>query len=261
MRDDVEGKTLSREMLVTTNNELRESTSLLDREIHRSYNVTNFVTLQESVRLKMEVCEASEQEIAKIQEIIAELRQTENALKNQHLDLLDQCRKEEERGGVTGFQDIHEQLIAVSKETSSMNELTSQMVDEMSEMSQKIVRTLDGKKQELELKVRQIKEKREHFQELQERHKGEQANYNEALAKLTAEIRVLESECSRRQKDWLEKERLLCAKDGIATSNLATLPELGNLTKEQREQGVNQLAEFANLKKLLELLQAGVPRQ
>ena len=175
--------------------------------------------------------------------------------------ILDQCRKEEERGGVTGFQDIHEQLISVSKETSSMNELTSQMVDEISEMSQKIVRTLDEKEQELEPKVRQIKEKREHFQELQERYKSEKAKYDEALTKLTAEIRVLESECSRRQKDWLEKERLLCSKVGITTSNVATLPELGNLTKERREQGVNQLTEFANLKKLLELLQAGVPRQ
>ena len=45
------------------------------------------------------------------------------------------------------------------------------------------------------------------------------------------------------------------------TSNVATLPELGNLTKDRREQGVNQLTEFANLKKLLELLQAGEPRQ
>ncbi len=209
----------------------------------------------------MEVCEASEQQIAKIQESIAELRQTENALKNQHLDLLDQCRKEEERGGVAGFQDIHEQLIAASKQTSSMNELTSQMVDEMSEILQKIARTLLGKKQELQPKVHQIKEKREHFQELQERYKSEQAKYDEALAKMTAEIRVLKSECSRRQQDWLEKERLLCAKDGITTTNLATLSQLGNLTKERREQGVNQLAEFANLKKLLELLQAGVPRQ
>ncbi len=98
-----------------------------------------------------------------------------------------------------------------------MNELTSQMVDEMSEMSQKIARTLVEKKQELEPKVRQIKEKREHVQELQERYKSEQAKYDEDLTKLTAGIRVLESECSRRQKDWLEKERSLCAKDGIAT--------------------------------------------
>jgi DNA repair exonuclease SbcCD ATPase subunit len=258
VRDDVEGKTLFREMIVSTDNELRESVSLLDgdKEIHRSYDVA-----QESVRLSTGVCEASKQEIANIQESIAELRQTENALKKQHLDILDQCRKEEERGGVAGFQDIHEQLISVSKETSSMNELTSQMVDEISEMSQKIVRTLDEKEQELEPKVRQIKEKREHFQELQERYKSEKAKHDEALTKLTAEIRVLESECSRRQKDWLEKERLLCSKDGTTTSNVATLPELGNLTKERREQGVNQLTEFANLKKLLELLQAGVPRQ
>ena len=253
MRDDVDGKTLFREMMVSTDNELRGSVSLLD--------VANFVTLQESVRLNTGICEASKQEIANIQESIAELRQTDNALKNQHLDILDQCRKEEERGGVAGFQDIHEQLISVSKETSSMNELTSQMVDEISEMSQKIVRTLDEKEQELEPKVRQIKEKREHFQELQERYKSEKAKYDEALTKLTAEIRVLESECSRRQQDWLEKERLLCSKDGITTSNVATLPELGNLTKDRREQGVNQLTEFANLKKLLELLQAGEPRQ
>ena len=84
-------------------------------------------------------------------------------------------------------------------------------MDEISEMSQKIVRTLDEKEQELEPKVRQIKEKREHFQELQERYKSEKAKYDEALTKLTAEIRVLESECSRRQKDWLKKEQLLCS--------------------------------------------------
>jgi hypothetical protein len=240
-------------MSVSTNNELRKSVSLLDcdREIRRFYDVTNFVTLQESVRLNTEVCEASKREITKIQESLAGLRQTENALKNQHHSLLVQCRKKEERGGVAGSQDIHEQLIAASKEISSMNELTSQTVEEISDLSKKIARTLDGKKQELEPKVRQIKERREHFQEFQERYKSEKAKYDGAAAKFTAEIRVLESECSRRQKDWLEKEQLLCAKDGITTSNLSTLPELGNLTKERREQGVNQSTEFANLKKLL----------
>jgi seryl-tRNA synthetase len=161
--------------------------------------------------------------------------------------ILDQCRKEEERGGVAGFQDIHEQLISVSKETLSMNELTSQMVDEISEMSQKIVRTLDEKEQELELKVRQIKEKREHCQELQERYKSKK----EALTKLGAEIRVLESECSRRQKDRLKKERLLCSRMESPHPMLQPC----HLTKERREQGVNQLTEFTNLKKLLELLQ------
>jgi hypothetical protein len=56
--------------------------------------------------------------------------------------------------GLARFQDIHEQL-----------ELTSQRVDEMSAMSQKIARTLCRKKQEREPKVHQIKEKREHFQQ------------------------------------------------------------------------------------------------
>ena len=210
-----------------------------------------------------EVCETSKQEIAKIQESISELRETENALKTRHLGLLEQCRKEEERGGVTGFRDIHEQLIVASMETSSMNALMSQTVEEMSDMSQKIALTLDGKKQELEPKVRQIKEKTEHFHELQRRYNNEKSKYDGALAKLTADIKVLESECSRRQKDWSEKESLLCAKDGTSTSHLATLPELGSLTKEQREQGqgINQSTEFSNLKKLLEMMQAGVPRQ
>jgi hypothetical protein len=59
----------------------------------------------------------------------------------------------------------------------------------------------------------------------------------------------------------LVEERAIAVLNGITTSNVATLPELGNLTKERCEQGVHQLTEFANLKKLLELLQAGVPRQ
>lgn len=105
--------------MVSTNNELCESITLLDgdREIHRLYDESNFVKLWESVRLNAEVCETSKQEITRIQESISELRETENALKNQHFGLLEQCRKEEERGGVTGFRDIHEQLIVASMET------------------------------------------------------------------------------------------------------------------------------------------------
>jgi hypothetical protein len=259
-RDDVEAKALLKEMLVSTNHELRGSLSGDRDNIYRSYDGSAFVNLKESVRQNTEVCEASKKEISAIQESVSDLRQAETELQNQHLRLLEQCRKEEERGEVTGFQDIHEHLIAASKETSSMNELMSQTLEEMSDLSQNIINTIDKKKHVLEPKLRQIKDERKHFQEIREMYVSDKAKYDGAVERFTADINVLESEWLCLQKDWIEKERLLCAKNGSAAFNLPTLPNLGNLTKKRCEHGTNQSTEFANLKKLLEL-QAGVPRQ
>ena len=257
VRDNVEAKALLKEMLVLTNHELCESVAYPDgdeEKVHRANDVSAFMILQENVRKNTEICETTKRDISAIRESISDLRQAEDALKSQHLRLLEHCRIEEERGGVTGFQDVHEHLVATSKETSSMNELLSRTLEDMSEMSHNITTTIDRKKHELERKMRQIKEERKHVQEIRERHESEKAKYDGAVERLMADINGLKSECSRLQKDWMEKERLLYTKNGIATSNLTTLPELGNTAKERRDHGINQSAEFANLKKLLELL-------
>lgn len=260
VRDDVEAKALLKEIMISTNHEHRESVAYQDGDggkVHRSIEGSAFVILHENVRKNTGICEMVAKDISAIQESISDLRQTQNALKNQHLCLLEQCRKEEERGGVTGYHDVHEHLVATSKETSSVNELVSQTLGEISQMSQKITTTIDRKKHELERKVRQIKDERRHFEEFRERHESEKAKYDGAVERLMADIHGMKRQCSHLQKDWMEKERLLYAKNGIATFNLASLPELGDLTKERREQGINQSAEFANLKKLLELMYPG----
>lgn len=223
-----------------------------NKEIRGDYE-SNLLTLQQRVRVQSEACVASKQEIANIEEIVAQLKQTETTLKEQHLNLVEQCRKEEERVGVLGFYDMNEQLIAASKETSNMNELTLQAVDEMRVLSEKIVRMIDGNKQDLEPKVRVLKEKRQHLVTLKKRFDDEKSKYDGALAESTSHHNDLMSECSRLQKEFVEKEALLCRNNDIDASTLSRLPELGDMTTDRHNgQEVKQMMAFLSLKKLLE---------
>ena len=232
-----------------------------DKEIRGDYE-SNLLTLQQSVRVQSEAYVASKQEIANIEESVAQLKQTEMTLKEQHLNLAEQCRKEEERVGILGFYDMNEQLIAASKETSNMNELTLQAVDEMSAVSEKIVRMIDGNKQDLEPKVRMLKEKRQNLETLQKRYDDEESKYDGALAESTSHHNDLMSECSRLQKEFVEKEALLCRNNDIDASTLSRLPELGDMTTDRNKgQEVKQMTAFSNLKKLLEVKANLVHRQ
>jgi hypothetical protein len=242
MQSDIESKTLLKEMLISANKEIRGD------------DASNILALQQSVRVQTEACVASKQEIANIEESVAQLKQTETTLKDQHLNLVEQCRKEEERVGVLGFYDMNEQLIAASKDTSNMNDLTLQAGEEMSAVSEKIVRFIDGNKPDLEPKVRTLKEKRQHLETLQKRFDDEKSKYDGALAESTAHHNDLMSECSRLQKEFVEKEALLCRNNDIDASTLGRLPELGDMTTDRHKgQEVKQKTAFSNLKKLLEV--------
>jgi DNA repair exonuclease SbcCD ATPase subunit len=229
-------------MLLSANKEIRCDDS------------SNLLALQESERIHSDACVASKQEILKIEESVAQLKQTEMTLNDHHLILVEQCRKEEERVGVLGFYDMNDQLIDASKETSRMNKRIIDAVEEMSAMSEKIVHMLDGKKQDLETKVRTLKEKRQQLETLQKRYKDEKEKYDGALAESTYHHKILASECSRLQKEFLEKEVLLCRNNDIDASSLERLPELVNMTTDRHKwQGVKQMTAFTNLKNLLEL--------
>lgn len=242
IQTDIESKTLLKEMLLTANKEIRGD------------DESNLLTLQQRVCVHSEACVASKQEIANIEESVAQLKQTETTLKEQHLILVEQCQEEEERVGVLGFYDMNEQLIAASKETSNMNELTLQAVEEMSVVSDKIVRMVDGKKQDLEPKIRVLKEKRQHLETLQKRFNDEKAKYDGVLAESTSHRNDLMNKCSRLQKKFVEKEVMLCRNNDIDPSTLLRLPELGDMTMYRHKgQEVKQMTAFANLKKLLEV--------
>ena len=140
---------------MSTNTELRESIIKLDSDNMQrpggtAMNRQAFARFQE----QLEVYNASKQDVAKIEESISQLKQTEESLRRQHSSILQQLRKEEEKAGISGFQDVHEKLYQTSKETDSLNKLKSQALDEISDMVQKIASSLEAKKQHLEPKVR-----------------------------------------------------------------------------------------------------------
>jgi len=286
LRGDIDTKTMEIELLLSTKRELRDSIHALEGDgIQRpdgtSMKIHEFAEFKEHVDSSWKTSIVSKQEIAKVQDDILKLKQTEETLKINYQDLQAHFQHEEERAGVAGFQDINAQLEERGKQTTSLNELKSQALDDISAMVETIAHTLQGKKEELEPKVEELKQRRKEFQELQEKHIREKERYDEAAAKLTSGNGGLESDCSRLQEVWLEKERsyhLLCAKYEMATPKIGKVTELGRLKelyestiieqqemakelRAQQESGVNQSEDyiskqkmmFSNLKRLLEL--------
>jgi YesN/AraC family two-component response regulator len=136
-----------------------------------------------------------------------------------------------------------------------VNELTLQAVEEINAVSEKFVRMIDGNKPDLEPKVRTLKEKRQHLETFQKIFDDEKSKYNGALAESTSHHNDLMSECSRLQKEFVEKEALLCRNNDIDASTLGRLPELGDMTADRHKgQEVKQRTAFSYfLKKLLEV--------
>jgi peptidoglycan hydrolase CwlO-like protein len=113
---------------------------------------------------------------------------------------------------------------------------------------------IDENKPDLEPKVRTLKDKRQHLETLQKRFDDEKSKYDGALAESTSHHNDLMSECSRLQKEFVEKETLLCRSNDIDASTLGRLPALGNMTTDRHKgQEVKQKTAFLNLKKLLEV--------
>ena len=108
-------------------------------------------------------------------------------MKRKHLNLKEHFQKEEERAGVAGFRDINDKLEQTGKQTALLNDKKEKTLDEISDMVNKIAQTMEGKKQELEPLIGELKQKRKQFQVLQEKHNGEKECYDEAAAKLMSD--------------------------------------------------------------------------
>jgi uncharacterized protein (DUF2344 family) len=115
-----------------------------------------FEQFRAEFRRQTALYESAKQEMAAMQEINEELKQKEQRLISQHHDLDESLKKQEERAGAVGFRDVHSQLEQTSKDTMALNELKSQTLDEISTVIQKRAFALEGKRAELEPKVRLI---------------------------------------------------------------------------------------------------------
>ena len=111
-----------------------------------SMNRRSFAQFQE----QLEVYNSSKQDVAMFEESISHLKQTEESLRRQHNSILRQFQKEEQKAGISGFQDVNDKLHQTSKETDSLNKLKSQTLDKISDIVQ---RAGAMKKQDLVPKV------------------------------------------------------------------------------------------------------------
>lgn len=154
-KEDIGDKRLFKELLISTNDELRDSLNSMNSNGIQldGVRMDEFVELQKNLIMQLEVSDDSKHDIAKMQESIDELKQTDDALNIKHANVVEHFQQEEERAGVAGFQDVNNQLQRTSSQTASLNELKSQAVADISAMVQKIAATLEGKKEELEPKV------------------------------------------------------------------------------------------------------------
>ncbi|KAL7554039.1 hypothetical protein ACHAWF_017406 [Thalassiosira exigua] len=155
-QEDAEAKSIEKELLDSTNEELRDSIKGLDGgdgPDGTTLSRDEFAEFQEHLARKLERYDDSKEEIAKAKERILELKHAKKAIEIQRRNLHDRFREEEERAGVQGFRDASNKLEHTSKQTASLNELKSQTLDDISTVVQRIANTLEEKKQELEPKV------------------------------------------------------------------------------------------------------------
>ena len=158
LKADIDTKTIEKELLLSTNKELRDLIHALDGDgIQRPdgtfMNRCEFVEFKEGVDSSWKASIASKQEIARVWDNISELKRAEASLRSEVLDLRARFEEEEEKAGVAGFRVANEQLERTGKQTANANKLKSRTLDDISAMVQNIARTLEEKKEDLEPKV------------------------------------------------------------------------------------------------------------
>ena len=156
MRNDVDAMTMEKELLISTNNGLRDAIQETGSDDTQRPDGTymsedEFALFQETVKRKLYMYHASKEEILRMQDEMVELKRSEEELKAQHSNLKDRFLQEEKRLGVTGFRDASERLEETGKQTASLNDLKTQTLDEISAMAEKIA----ARRPELEPKVRE----------------------------------------------------------------------------------------------------------
>lgn len=158
--DAFKKKQMEKELLVSTNQRIRTSIEQLDKtlvDIRRpdgtSMSQHEYKKFQDDLGVKRENYEKLKNEIDSLEKELLVLENTEKILKSRHHNLEEFLNKQEEQAGILGFKDTHKQLEDASKQTTLLNALKSQTLEEISEMVQKIALSLDQKKKLLQPKV------------------------------------------------------------------------------------------------------------
>lgn len=236
IRKDLDKKRLFKELLLSTNSEIRET---LPEEIQRpdgtSITRQELAEFQERVDAQSKVCQESKREVTEIKASMMNLKKEHETLTSQYHKLLDRFRDEEDKAGVSGLLGVNEELQAASEQTTSLNDLKSRALEDISITVTKITNILEGKKHRLAPKIDELKQQRAKLQEL-EKWKSD------AMKEVTC-----------LQEEWLEKERKYQqAKTGKRPEKLdfgaRLFPE-----KQSDEYMKYQTAMFKNLERLLQI--------
>ena len=133
INEGIDAQRLSKELLLAENHDLREE--IRNSNVH-VVDRRELDKLDENLKRNVDVYTAAKQELAPIEESIAELKKTEEELTRVSQSLRDE-----------------DQLQETSAKTASVNEIKSKTLDEISAMVQAISQKLNEKKQDLEPKV------------------------------------------------------------------------------------------------------------
>lgn len=222
--------------------------------------------------------EKAKREVDSLHQRAAELSQTEQRLKQDLNALEGSIQEQEALADVAGFRDVNAELKQTSRATTSINEMKTQTLTDMSSTVQKIVFLLESRQNELEPKIQQLKKTRAHFHELQDRYNSEKSSYDELKNKAKVDNEDLEQESTKLREEVKEKEieyYELCTSTNNIESNIVSctsenmldlkakfddqellLSDLGrqyNATKDDVEYKAKQHGLFSSLITLLEL--------
>eukprot|EP00639_Heterosigma_akashiwo_P025865 CAMPEP_0194706812 /NCGR_PEP_ID=MMETSP0295-20121207/29781_1 /TAXON_ID=39354 /ORGANISM="Heterosigma akashiwo, Strain CCMP2393" /LENGTH=649 /DNA_ID=CAMNT_0039602819 /DNA_START=182 /DNA_END=2132 /DNA_ORIENTATION=- len=248
----------------------------------------------DQLRAKTAQYRALKKELGELRAESVVLHRTEQVLKARDQNLDDFLRQLETKKGVRGYRETHETLVKASEQAQMVDAEKGETLDEISEIVRKITQQLKEKKGELAPQIKQLRDTRKEYKEVEGEYLKKRSVYEKVAVGLEVEKQELETACTEKQDGCLQEESryhyLQCLKH-IAEATLdkvrqeekyqkgkgRLLPEIQTFqdlykNKEQQQKNMaNQLrkrqkeikenegsymkqrAQFANLKKLLDI--------
>lgn len=248
----------------------------------------------DQLRAKTAQYRALKKELGELRAESVVLHRTEQVLKARDQNLDDFLRQLETKKGVRGYRETHETLVKASEQAQMVDAEKGETLDEISEIVRKITQQLKEKKGELAPQIKQLRDTRKEYKEVEGEYLKKRSVYEKVAVGLEVEKQELETACTEKQDGCLQEESryhyLQCLKhiaeatldkvrqeekyqkgEGRLLPEIQTFQDLYKNKEQQQKNMANQLrkrqkeikenegsymkqrAQFANLKKLLDI--------
>jgi len=186
------------------------------------------------LRAKTVQYRAMKSELSELRAESVVLHRTEQLLKTRDQNLDEFLSQLETKKNIRGYRETHDTLVKASEQAQTIDSEKGETLEEISAIVRQITLQLKEKKGELAPQIKQLRETRKAYQEVESEYLKKRSVYEKVAVGLEVEKQEMENDCNEHQQECLQEESryhyLQCLKN-ISEAQLEKVKQEENYQK------------------------------